>query len=56
MRQFTDTGRVDADEVVELEHALSRGMKKRTLAQAQAEEAPAPTEGGREGEKRWILK
>jgi hypothetical protein len=46
---------VDADEEVALERALSalsRGKKKRTLAQAQAEEAPA--EGGREREKRRL--
>jgi hypothetical protein len=46
--------RVDADEVVELEHALSRGKKKRTVSQVPAEEAPAPTEGGPVREKRWI--
>ncbi|KAF8264664.1 hypothetical protein EI94DRAFT_1779516 [Lactarius quietus] len=45
--------RVDADEDVELERASNRGKKKRTLAQAQAEEAPAE-EGGREREKRRI--
>jgi hypothetical protein len=45
---------VVADEVVELEHALSRGKTKRTVSQAQAEEAEAPIEGGREREKRWI--
>jgi hypothetical protein len=40
---------VDADEEVALERATSRGRKKRTLMQAQSEEAPA--EGGREREK-----
>ena len=44
--------RVDVDEDVELERASNRGKKKRTLAQTQAEEAPA--EGGREREKRRI--
>ena len=39
---------VDADKEATLERASSRGKKKRTLAQAQAEEAPA--EGGRERE------
>ena len=43
---------MDVDEDVELERASNRGKKKRTLAQAQAEEAP--TEGGREREKRRI--
>ena len=43
---------VDADEEVTLERASSRRKKKRTLAQAQAEEAPA--EGGREREKRRL--
>ncbi|KAI9453898.1 hypothetical protein BJY52DRAFT_1205372 [Lactarius psammicola] len=42
---------VDADDEV-LERASSRGKKKRTLAQAQAEEAPA--EGGPEREKRRL--
>jgi hypothetical protein len=41
---------VDANEEVALERASSRGKKKRTLAQAQVEEAPA--EGVREREKR----
>ncbi|KAH8992191.1 hypothetical protein EDB92DRAFT_590748 [Lactarius akahatsu] len=43
---------VDADDEVALERASSRGKKKRTLAQAQAEEAPA--EGGPEREKRRL--
>ncbi|KAH9053746.1 hypothetical protein EDB87DRAFT_1780383 [Lactarius vividus] len=43
---------VDADDDVALERASSRGKKKRTLAQAQAEEAPA--EGGPEREKRRL--
>ena len=42
----------DADEEAALEQASSRGMKERSLAQAQAEEAPA--EGGREREKRRL--
>jgi hypothetical protein len=44
--------RADGDEDIELERASNRGKKKRTLAQAQAEEAPA--EAGRESEKRRI--
>jgi hypothetical protein len=43
---------VDTDEEVALERASSRGKKKRTLVQAQAEEASA--EGGREYEKRRL--
>ncbi|KAH8985000.1 hypothetical protein EDB86DRAFT_3084102, partial [Lactarius hatsudake] len=43
---------IDADDEVALERASSRGKKKRTLAQAQAEEAPA--EGGPEREKRRL--
>ena len=39
---------------VELERASSRGKEKHTLAQEQAEEAPAPEEGGREREQHRI--
>jgi hypothetical protein len=42
---------VDADEEVAL---ASRGKKKRTLAQAQAELKELPAEGGREREKRCL--
>ena len=41
---------IDADDEVALRRALSRGKMKHTLAQAQAEEAPA--DAGREREKR----
>ena len=45
---------MDVDEDVELERASSRGKEKHTLAQEQAEEAPAPEEGGREREQHRI--
>ena len=43
---------MDVDEGLGLERLSSTGKKKRILVQAQAGEAPAPGEDGRESEKR----
>jgi hypothetical protein len=48
--------RVDVDEDIELERASSRGKKKRTLAQAQAEEVQKVVKNARSAGFAKILK